>query len=796
MQHSKKRKTGIQRSIVVRAPLASAVLLALSPAHAQDTATLGEVVVTAQKRGAESLQDVALSIQAIGSEQLDELRIQAFGDYLKYLPSVSYQSFGPGFGVAYFRGVASGENSNHSGPQPTVGMYLDEQPITTIQGAVDLHLYDIERVEALAGPQGTLYGASSEAGTIRIITNKPDPTGFRAGYNAEINTVHNGSEGYVAEGFVNVPIGESAAIRLVGWYKDEAGYIENTAGFRVFPSSGGCITNTSPAPPTAPPGCTFAFNRAQDEYNYAETYGARIALGIELNDTWTVTPTLMGQRQTTNGSFAYDPNVGDLQIVRFYPENSEDEWFQAAMTVTGKIGNFDVVYAGAYLERDDVVNADYSDYAYFYDQCCGYGVYWYDNDYELLADPSQYINGTDGYRRMSHELRISSPQDRRARFVAGLFYQDQSHDIFQNYQINGLVDFFDVTNWPDTIWLTNQKRTDTDSAIFGEVTFDVTDRLSLTGGLRYYETESTLKGFFGFASAYSDNYGEDLCFSPEQFRNSPCVNLDDKIDDSDTIMKVNVTFRPTEDALLYATYSEGFRPGGINRNGTVPPYDPDTLANYEVGWKSSWAGNRVRFNGAVFYEDWDDIQFSFLPPSGSGLTVIRNAGSARIEGVEMDLAWAATSDFTLTGGISFIDAQLTDDYIPNTANPPTAFDGDRLPVTPEIKANLTGRLKFTLGQFDAYFQAATVYNGSSWSDLQREDREDLGKQGSYTIVDLSAGISKDNYTIDLFVGNAFDERAEIFKFAQCATDVCGVNPYIITNAPRTIGLRFSQKFGD
>jgi len=792
MQRSNKRKPVHAHSMAVRTPLASAVMLALTPAYAQDTVTLGEVVVSAQKRGDESLQDVALSIQAIGEARLEELQIQDFGDYIKYLPSVSYQSFGPGFGVAYFRGVASGENSNHSGPQPTVGMYLDEQPITTIQGAVDLHLYDIARVEALAGPQGTLYGASSEAGTIRIITNKPDPSGFKSGYNAEINSVHNGGEGYLVEGFANIPLSDRTAIRLVGWYRDDAGYIDNAPGTRTFPSSGGCISNQDPAPP----GCTTAFNRAQDEYNTAETYGARLALGIELNDSWTVTPALMGQKQKTKGSFAFDPNVGDLQIIRYYPEDSDDEWYQAALTVQGKIGSFDIVYAGAYLDRYDTVNADYSDYAFFYDQCCGYGVYWYDNDYELLADPSQYINGSDNYRRQSHELRISSPQDRRARFVAGVFYQDQSHDIYQDYQINGLVDFFDVTNWPDSIWLTNQARTDTDSALFGEVTFDLTEALSLTGGLRYYETESTLKGFFGFASAYSDNYGEDLCFSPEQFRNSPCVNLDDKVDDSGTIVKFSAAWRLTEDAMLYATYSEGFRPGGINRNGTVPPYDPDTLANYEIGWKTSWAGNRLRFNGALFYEDWDDIQFSFLPPSGSGLTVIRNAGSARIEGVEMDLAWAATSNVTLAGGFSYIDAQMTEDYIPDPAEPPTAFDGDQLPVTPKLKANLTARFGFPVGQFDGYFQLAGMHNGSSWSDLQRADRTLLGRQDAYSIVDLSAGISRANYSIDLFIGNATDERAELFKFAQCTTGVCGVNPYIITNQPRTYGVRFSQKFGN
>jgi outer membrane receptor protein involved in Fe transport len=246
--------------------------------------------------------------------------------------------------------------------------------------------------------------------------------------------------------------------------------------------------------------------------------------------------------------------------------------------------------------------------------------------------------------------------------------------------------------------------------------------------------------------------------------------------------------------MVYATYSEGFRPGGINRNGTVGPYQPDYLNNYEIGWKSAWADNRLRFNGAIFFEDWKDIQFSFLPPSGSGLTVIRNAGSAEIKGVEADFMWAATDKLMLSGGVSLIDAHMTEDYIPDPDLPPEAFDGDKLPVTPHTKGNLTARYAFNLGQFESYVQGAMVYNGKAWSDLTRADRAILGEQDSYIVADFSAGIAKDRYSVDLFLHNAFDERAQIFKWAGCATDVCGVNPHIVTNQPRTIGLRFSQKF--
>ena len=213
-----------------------------APADASGGA-LQEVIVTAEKR-TENLQDVPVSITALGTERLEQLNVQNFNDYVKYLPSVAYQSGGPGFAKIYMRGVASGDNANHSGPLPSVGVYLDEQPVTTIQGPLDIHIYDIERVEALAGPQGTLYGASSEAGTLRIITNKPDPSGFKAGYDLTGNAVR-GEGGYIAEGFVNIPLSANAAIRLVGWAERDGGYIDNVPGTAVFPSDG-CMSNFSP----------------------------------------------------------------------------------------------------------------------------------------------------------------------------------------------------------------------------------------------------------------------------------------------------------------------------------------------------------------------------------------------------------------------------------------------------------------------------------------------------------------------------------------------------------------------
>ncbi len=752
---------------------------------------LETVIVTAQKR-TENLQKVPISIQVLDETRLEEQNISDFDDFARLMPSVSFQSFGPGFSQVYIRGVASGGDGNHSGPLPSVGLYLDEQPITTIQGALDLHIYDIQRVEVLAGPQGTLYGASSQSGTVRIITNKPDPSGFAAGYGVEGNTIDDGGSGYVTEGFVNLPVAENAAIRLVAWSKHDAGYVDNVFGTRTFPTSGITINNA---------------DRAEDDYNDVDTYGLRAALKVDLNDSWSITPTLIHQNQESNGSFGFDPDVGDNDITHFYPESADDRWTQAALTVQGKIGNFDLVYAYAHLKRDVDTESDYNDYAFWYDTLLGYGAYFVD-DAGNLINPSQYIQGKDGYSRDTHELRLSSPQDNRLRFVGGLFLQDQEHEIEQRYRVDNLADSLSVTGYPDTIWLTQQVRTDEDRALFGELSYDITDQLTATAGVRFFEADNSLKGFFGFSEGYSGSTGEAACFDQTDFRGAPCINLDKTASDSDHLGRLNLTYEIDDDKLVYATWSEGYRPGGINRRGSLPPYISDFLTNYELGWKTTWLDNRVSFNGAVFQQDWKDFQFALL--GANGLTEIKNANQAQIRGLEMELNWAATYNLMITGGLAFFDAELTENYcgatdengVPITVCPPSeAFPdgpqapaGTRLPVTAEFKGNLTGRYSFDLGNFEAYWQGSIFYEGDRTSDLRLVEREILGNLDAYTMVDLSFGLKRDNWALDFFLRNAFDERAELSKFAQCAEAVCGEQTYIIAAQPRTFGVRFSQQF--
>ena len=289
-----------------------------------------------------------------------------------------------------------------------------------------------------------------------------------------------------------------------------------------------------------------------------------------------------------------------------------------------------------------------------------------------------------------------------------------------------------------------------------------------------------------------------------------------------------MTWHATDDVMLYATWSEGFRPGGINRRGTLPPYEADFLTNMEIGFKTELAGNRVRINGAIFQEDWDDFQYSFL--GANGLTEIRNAGQARIKGIETDILWQVTDKFSLSGAFSFIDAKSTQDYCgttyetgPNAGEIVTNCDdplapvgtflqapsGQELPVQPEFKGNVVGRYNFGMGGFDSHLQVAWVYSGSAWSDLRTDERELLGKQPSYDIVDLAWGIRKDDWGLELFVKNAFDERAVLSRFTECSeykpfdpdsepapntVPLCGLQPYTVTTNPRQIGLTFSKSF--
>jgi iron complex outermembrane receptor protein len=845
-------------------PVASALLACMQSAYAAepaDTGLLEEVVVTAQKR-TENLQDVPISIEVLDNKKLDQLNIVSLDDYVKYSPSVAYvRSIGqggngqPGNAHVYMRGVVSGGEGNHSGPQPSVGTYLDEQPVTTIDGTIDVHLYDIQRIEVLEGPQGTLYGASSEAGTVRIISNKPDPTKFEAGYDLDANHVWNHGSGYEAQGFINIPLSPIAAVRLVGWSEHDGGYVSNVAGtnanaciqngVRTFPAWAGQPVGSNSNPLSSPTsqakvapcptlgviGAGAISNAAYvgSDYNTVDMQGARAALKVDLGDYWTVTPSVMGQSLLTDGFFGYDPGVGDLQVAHFGPETSQDTFLQSALTVEGKFSNFDLVYAGAYMKRDTHSIADYSDYSEFYDRVYGSGASWTGNNLKPVM-PQELVITKGYFQKWSHELRLSTPQDQPVKATVGVFIQRQLHDIWEQYTMpgygftnpfgnpalgdnpNGLGDSLTIPGLANTLWLTDEQRVDRDKAAFVQATWDITSHWSLSGGLRYFEYDNSLDGFYGFSSGFSSSTGMATCLGrPPSTPYAPCTNLDRTVSDTGTVPRVNVTYKIDTDKMVYATYSKGFRPGGVNRTeeAGIGPYQPDFLKNYEIGWKTQWFGHRLRWNGALFWEDWDNFQFSFLGPSS--LNIIENGGSARIKGIENEIEWAASDALTVSTNFTFLDPRLTSDYCgvvgvtscksqvtPEAFGPnligPQAPAGTNLPVTPKFKGNLVARYSFDdVNGWKPFGQVSFVYQTQTAPLLRVDETANVGMQPAYGLVDFVAGIHQDTTTIQLVITNVADRRAVLTRFVQTNPQVDNQS-YIIPSQPRTIAIKFGQKF--
>jgi outer membrane receptor protein involved in Fe transport len=766
-------------------------------APAAAPATLGEVVVTATKREG-TVQSVPMSIQALDSRTLAEQNVTQFQDYVKLMPSVAFQSTGPNTATVYMRGVASGLEGNHSGPLPSVGTYLDEQPITTIGGTLDIHVYDIARVEVLPGPQGTLYGASSEAGTLRIITNQPVHH-FEAGYELEGNYVENGEGGYIAEGFVNIPVNDQIAVRLVAWDEHDSGYIDNVLGSRTFPTSGKTFTNAG---------------KTRNAFNPADTIGGRAAIRFDLNDNWSITPSVVGQDQRNKGVFGFQPDVGDLKVQRFQPDNARDSWYQAALTIKGKIANYDLTYSGGYFNRNVDSNSDYADYSIHYDLAFGSGHYWVDAAGNPLALPLQKIIGRDEFWKDSHEIRLASPAQDRFRFIIGAFYERQTHWIIQDYQIPGFA--LSHPGWPNTIWLTDQMRVDRDDAVFGEATFDVTPKLSITGGVRAYEFDNRLHGFYGFSAEYDAllgsssgmGVGNKNCMPGKTFRDAPCVNLDKRVTGSGETWKANLEYKFDDDLMTYFTYSTGYRPGGVNRNGQLPPYQADKLYNYEIGWKSRWFDRRLTLNGAAFYQNWDKFQFSFL--GLNSLTVINNGPSADIYGVEVSFAGQVTPEFGVTGGFTYTDAEskkfcgadATGKIITScTDSAAVILGGAQLPYTPKFKGEISARYNFDWMGWASHAQATGTYQSSAQAGLRQVDIPLLGEMPSFGTIDLSLGGTKDNWSVEFFAKNLTDERGQLNRYTPCTISVCGATfpgvprgLYITPIQPRLFGVRVGQKF--
>ncbi len=789
-------------------PLSRAVIavcsasgVVLSPmAIAQDNPGLEEVVVTAQKRD-QNLQDVPIAISVLGETQLEYLGVTDLEDFVQMFPNVNYVSLGPGSGNIYIRGISSGGESV-LGSTPNVAVYLDEQPVTAVGQFLNPHIYDVSRIETLAGPQGTLFGANAQSGAIRIITNQPDPSEFAANYSLEANSVKSGDIGYLAEAMLNIPIGDRAAVRLVGWYKDDAGYIDNVFAEHTFSNANVRAGLSDPALIAIAADITIDnAEYAKENFNEATTIGARAALKVDLNDNWTITAGIVRQELESDGVWDHDPTeVGDLQVNRFQEDSSDDEWTQISALIEGKIGDMTVTYAGSDLTRDLEQDADYSMYTDYYVSFGFVQRYYscYVSYFGACTDPRLLFENHSEYERTNHEIRLASSTDSRFRWMVGAFYEKGSHKFDLEWHVLGLASIspnFDENGFtqypsaavdePDIYWTTDQLRSNKETAYFGQLTYDFTDQLTASVSARYFDYHSQLKGFSGTI------WWPNCCWQ------RPPFNTDLVTDDKDTVYRANIQYAYTDDVMFYGTYAEGYRPGGLNRvfdtviGGT---YEPDFVESWEVGVKSTLADGRVRLNAAAYLQSWDDFQLSRFDIAISFLTLTDNVGTAESNGIEGDIAFLITDDWSVTAAASFINAEITEDYWINKANEgdgnPDAEKGLPLPRVPKVKWNVSTRYNFAMGDMPAFVQGSYIYTGKSYNQLfsGSNDVRTRVQQDAYQILNLSIGVEQDNWAAELFVRNATDERGEVFRN--------GVNwdARIMTNRPRTIGLRWRQNF--
>ncbi len=690
---------------------------------------------------------------------------------------------------------------------------LDEIPISTIGFSPDLHIYDIARVEALSGPQGTLFGASSLSGTLRIITNKPNTDKVEGGFDLALTKFGEGDSGGSAEGFINLPLSDNAAIRLVGFYDKQGGYIDNIPGTRTF-----TLDDAASDPLGLTNKTVTNANLVKDDFNPSESYGGRAALRIDLDENWTVTPTVIYQELHSKGAFLFDPRKGDLKVTDYQPSYNDDNWWQAALTIEGKIGNWDLVYSGGYMKRHVINETDYSYYTVAYDTYGYYATYFptgnpAPNDF---LDPTQrqYLNYN--YRKHTQELRLSSPSDAPFRITIGGFYQRQTNDIDAQYIIDGLAALpaqpiwfhaFGGGDFPgapadiaDVEFLKRLKRVDKDVAVFAEGSYQLTPELTATAGIRVFWVNNSLFGFSG----YSYNTGPTGCFAATGFTPwIPCANVvetgatsavPNRTKETGETHKLNLSWQIQPDKMLYATYSTGYRPGGVNRKPTYGDYTSDRLSNFEIGWKTRWAGGTVRWNGAIFYEKWKDMIFTLARPGDNGVNSLDNVGGARSVGIESDIM-IRSGGFDLTASASYIDAELTTDFcdFDSLGNcVVAAAKGTRLPVQPKFKTTVTARYNFPIGSSDAFVQGSLNAQSGVRTFLLDADNAATGETSGFATFDFSAGIKVSDFSIEAFIQNAFDKRGELTRNTSCGPSYCGQYYRSYPIKPQFFGLRVGR----
>jgi outer membrane receptor protein involved in Fe transport len=854
---------------------------AISEEVAESSRAIEEVVVTATKR-AMPLQDVPVAVQALTQEAMEDLGIVNFEDYLIQLPGITAGGSGPGQSTIYIRGLASTTpnltTAGVAGLAPNVAFYLDEQPLSQPGRNLDVYAADMNRIEVLSGPQGTLFGASSQAGNVRLITNKPDPAETYGRVKAGTAYTEDGDPSSNLEAVVNFAVADNFALRVVGYTDTQGGYIDQVRGTRDTSDSARFRSGDTVRANGEPVGNRAGFqadadlsdvtfleadSRRESNINETKYQGGRLSALWDINEDWSANVSVMQQSLDADGVFFSDPEVGDWEIERFSKDEIEDEFINTNWTIEGRVGALELLYTGAYTDRETDQLVDYTDYLYV-----GQYLPYYICDSTVTypsagADPSGvcqppnlFVDSSSETEVTSHEFRITTPMEHSIRATAGAFFSelelrernDFTYPGTTSANVFGSLGFF--PNFPlapqdvsrqgpfpeDVIFRNDIERTDEQKGVFGEVTWDIDESWALTVGARWYDIEVDFKGSANsafcnsfqpdvdkFGTDISDLYDGDGEFTYRGGSNgSTCApNLtftkDDSLEDiqaaglsegaavgvfnavrapgeaetDGVIGKVSLAWRPNDDSMYYVTWSEGFRPGLLNRpggargpDGYTVPFDVDTdeVVNIEAGWKLDLFDRTLRFNGSIFYVEIEDLQTTIFDPTIVNLFFSDNAADAEIFGIEGDFVWNATDNLTISGAFSILDTEITKVITPTN----DVRDGDDLAYAPEYQGNLRARYHWYLDSgITVHVMPHVSFSAEAQSDVIVINNSEVD---SWLLTGVTAGFSKDQWSAELYVDNLFDEEAELARSFVFDRER-------VTHArPRTIGLRVSFDF--
>ncbi|MCG8440476.1 MAG: TonB-dependent receptor, partial [Caulobacterales bacterium] len=662
------------------------------------------IVVTASKRGEESVQDVPLSLTAIAGQELRRAGAVEFIDFATKAPNLSFGYTDDGRINA--RGVAIRGISGAG----TTGFYIDDTPL---QEGISPLVLDLERVEKLRGPQGSLYGSQSMGGTVRLISVKPDVEAVSGTAHASVSSVSEGDLAYGIDGAINVPLSPKAAVRVAAYYDDYSGVFD-----RFFPN---------PDDPSE--------TLVNENVDSQKTYGFQAALALYPTENLEILPRIWRQSIDQDGApFAdFAPGVFEQNRAVDLQEPAEDEWTNYNLSVTYDVGFGEFVSSTSYFTRDLSESEDNTEV------------------FQLLLGLPEPIPVSspqfDSFDIVTQEARFASSFDGPFQVVAGVFYFDEERNpSLGPIPIEGVApDFASFDIQLDT----------REIALFGEASYALTEQLSLTAGGRWFdikvEDQTTFGGIFFGGIPEANVTQEEDGFNP----------------------KVLVEFDATDDLMIYASASQGFRRGGTNPVPVAPlcegdldalgltlgdtrTFLSDSLWNYEIGAKSAWRNGRLTANGAAFFMDWEDIQQQINLACGSRFN--GNAGAAELMGFELELLAEPIDNLVLSLGVGYTDAEITE------ASEELPFQvGDPVSQVPEWTLSASADYSFPVwAGAEGFVRGDYRYIGESSSFNVVEDASiDPVPREAYDLLDLRAGVQLDSYEIALLVKNAFDEHANL-----------------------------------